>query len=148
MSAVAPSWDVDLTFPVGIKTVTVGDLVDKDPSALKADPAHRIVYSKIMAVPSTLVGDRISLVPANAYGQIRLGTFNVEVKPVITEINVPSIPRGITIPVPSQTMNLPTIATAMSSTTTVEVSSGSVGLTLKNNLPVDIAALERAHAQG
>jgi hypothetical protein len=138
---VAPSWDVDLTFPVGIKTVTVGDLVDKDPSALKADPAHRIVYSKIMAVPSTLVGDRISLMPANAYGQIRLGTFNVEVKPVITEINVPSIPRGITIPVPSQTMNLPTIATAMSSTTTVEVSSGSVGLTLKNNLPVDIAAL-------
>lgn len=138
---VAPSWDVDLTFPVGIKTVTVGDLVDKDPTALKADPAHRIVYSKIMAVPSTVVGDRISLMPANAYGQITLGTFSVEVKPVITEINVPSIPRGITIPVPPQTVSLPTIATAMSSTTTVEISSGTVGLTLKNNLPVDIVAL-------
>jgi hypothetical protein len=141
VTPVAPSWDVDLTFPVGSRTFTLGDMVDRDSTTLKADAAHRLVYTKTMTAPPTLVGDRIRITPSDAGGQIRLGTFAVQVQPVVTGINVPSIPRGLTVPVPSQTLNLPTVATDMASSGALDVRSGSVGLTIRNNLPVDIQSL-------
>ncbi len=141
VTPVPPSWDMDLTFPVGVKTVSVGDLITEDSTSLRADPANRLVFNVNAPAPSTRIGDCLSLRPSEAQSHVAIGAFTVEVKPMVTSINVPNIPPGQTAPVPSQTLAIPTVSAGSSTEGDVTFSSGTIGLSLKNNLPVTLTAV-------
>ena len=137
-SPVAPMWDVDLTVPITDRTLTLGEMIERDTSLIHVGSGNQLVFSQTATAPPTYVGDQISLSPSYGAAQLRLGPFNVTVNPVVAAVSVPGLLPGATMPVPSSSFAVPDIPGAMPSDASIRCASGTIGLTIRNNLPVEI----------
>ena len=138
LTPVAPTWDVNLTVPMANRTITLQEIVDKDPTLLKVGAGNQLVYSSSTPATPATVGDRISLVPASTSGSVKLGGFAVTAGPFVAPITIPGLPGGTSGPIPARQFNLPDISSAVSSTIYVKLISGRMRLTLQNNMPVPV----------
>jgi hypothetical protein len=134
----APKWDVDLTVPITDRTLTLGEMIDRDSSLIHVGAGNQLVFSKSVAAPPTFVGDQITWTPSAATGQLRLGAFSMKVDPVILSMNVPGLVPGATVPVPASSFVLPDVPNAMQDEATITCASGTIGMTIRNNLPVQL----------
>jgi hypothetical protein len=137
----APKWDVDLTVPIADRTLTLGEMIERDTSLIHVGAGNQLVFSQTVTAPPTFVGDQISLTPSYESADLHLGTFNVTVNPVTADMNVPGLPRGATMPIPASSFAVPDIPNAMPNEASIKCASGTIGLTIRNNLPVDIRGL-------
>ncbi len=137
---IAPTWDVDLTVPITDRTLTLGEMIERDTSLIHIGAGNQLVFSQTVAAPPTFVGDQISLTPSYGTAQLHLGTFNVTVDPVTANLSVPGLPPGATMPIPASSFAIPDVPNAMPGSASITCASGTIGLTIRNNLPVDITA--------
>ena len=138
LTPVAPKWAVDLALPVASRTVTVGEMLDRDTSMLQNGPGNQLVLSGSASVRPMFVGDQIAIAPKEVTTQIRLGTVSVFLKPITAPVNISALPAGVIAIVPPLSMNCPGIASNSSVGGTLSFRSGDISLTLRNNLPVAI----------
>ena len=136
--AVAPTWDVSLTFPISTKAFSLEDFVRKDSSSLRVDQSNRLVFCISQKTPCAAVGDRICITPETRVGNVQLGSFMVVFKPATINLTVPSLPVGQTQPFPSMSMIASGAQIATGITGSVTLKSGLAEFTLHNNLPVAI----------
>ncbi len=134
----APKWDVDLTVPITDRTLTLGEMIERDTSLIHVGAGNQLVFSKSVAAPPTFVGDQITWTPSAATGQLQLGAFSMKVDPVILSMNVPGLVPGATVPVPATSFVLPDVPNAMQDEATITCASGTIGMTIRNNLPVQL----------
>ncbi len=133
---VAPSWDVNLTIPVANRTYTLAEIVEKDTGMLKVGVGSQIIYSTSVSADPTFVGDVITLnIPPTAVN-LRLGAFHVTTPPISTPIGIPWLPQGMNVPVPDTTITLAEVRDTITSFERMVFESGTIALTLTNNLPV------------
>jgi hypothetical protein len=137
-SPVSPKWDVDLTVPIADRVLTLGEMIERDTSLIHEGAGNQLVFSQTATAPRAYVGDQISLTPSYGAAQLHLGTFSVTVDPVLADVRVPGLTPGATMPVPPSSFALPDIPTAMPSGSSIKCACGTIGLTIRNNLPVAI----------
>jgi len=135
---VAPQWDVDLTVPITDRTLTLGEMIERDTSLIHVGAGNQLVFSQSVSAPPTFVGDQISLTPSYGTAQLRLGPFNVTMDPVIANMSVPGLVPGSTMPIPPSAFTLPDVPDVIPHAASVRCKSGSIGMTIRNNLPVDV----------
>ncbi|RPH34440.1 hypothetical protein EHM92_07830, partial [bacterium] len=138
LTPMAPKWDVDLTVPIADRTLTLGEMIERDSSLVHVGAGNQLIFSQTVAAPPTYVGDQISMTPTYGTAQLRLGAFNVTVEPVVANMNIPGLLPGATMPIPASSFDVPDIPNAMPDEASIKCKSGTIGLTLHNNLPVDI----------
>jgi hypothetical protein len=135
---IAPKWDVDLTVPITDRTLTLGEMIDRDTSLIHEGAGNQLFFSKSFTTPPTMVGDQISLTPSYGTAELQLGVFAVAMDPMSISVTVPGLPPGATVPIPPTSFALPDIPNALPQEAAVKCASGTIGLTLRNNLPVTI----------
>jgi hypothetical protein len=140
MTPVAPTWDVNLTFPVASKNITLGDVLEKDSSSLSADAQNRLVFSSSMEATPVALGDQLAITPASSNAAIKLGTFLVDIAPVTMNMVPEGVTPGATTPVPPGDVFLPDQQASVISSGSVTFASGTISLTVQNNMPIDIVA--------
>lgn len=138
MTPKAPKWDVDLTVPITDRTLTLGEMIERDTSLVHVGAGNQLVFVKNVAAPPTFVGDQIALNPSYSSTVLRLGTFNVTMDPVAQSMNVPGLAPGTTMPIPASSFALPDIPDAFPDEAAIKCASGTIELTIRNNLPVQI----------
>ncbi len=142
LTPVPPSWDVNLTFPVAVKDVSMSDLIEKDSSTVTSDASHRIVFSSVVKATPVSIGDQLSFMPSAAKAFIQLGSFAVTLNPITESVSPQSITPGSNTPVPAGTLSFPSIQSATGLSGGVTFKSGTIGLTLKNNMPIVITPVQ------
>lgn len=141
LSPVLPTWDVTATFPVGTRTYTFGDLVAKDTSLLKAGTGSQVSFSTSARVAPTYVSDLLVLNPKDTTVQFAIGAFSVATQDQRQAIAIPWLPQGQTIPIRDTSFALADIQSTIGAFQSIVVKSGTMQLTLENNLPVALDVL-------
>jgi hypothetical protein len=136
LSPVLPTWDATATFPLGSRTYTLADLIAKDTTLLKIGTGSQITFSKSVQVAPTYVNDLLSLSPKDTSVQLQLGAFSVTSPDQRKPINISWLPQGQTVPVPDTTMNFADIQARINVFENITLKSGTISLTVENNLPV------------
>jgi hypothetical protein len=138
LTPVAPTWDVNLTVPMANRTITLQEIVDKDPTLLQAGTGNQLVYSSSSAATPATVGDKVSMVPANTAGSVKLGSFGVTAGPYVNPMTIPGLPGGTFGPITSQQFHLADVNNAVSSSISAKLSGGRIRLTIQNNMTIPI----------
>jgi hypothetical protein len=138
LTPVAPTWDVNLTVPVANRTITLQDMVDKDPTLLQAGAGNQLVYSSSTPATPATVGDKVSVVPASTSGSVKLGGFGVTAGPYVVPITIPGLPGGTSGPIAGQQFHLPDAANTVNNSISATLIAGQIRLTIQNNMPVPI----------
>jgi hypothetical protein len=141
LAPVMPTWDTQLTVPLGSRTYTLGELIAKDSALLKVGTGNQVVIAKSVQVKPTYVNDLLSISPKDTSVQIQLGAFTVTAADQRTPVDIPWLPKGFTIPVPDTTMSLSDVQSKIESFESMTVKSGTISLTLENKLPVAMNVL-------
>jgi hypothetical protein len=136
LSPVLPTWDATATFPLGTRTYTLADLVAKDTSLLKTGAGRQISFSKSASIAPTYVNDLLLLSPKDTSIQLKIGAFSVSSPDQRKPINISWLPQGQTVPVPDTTMTFADIQAKIDAFESIILKSGTITLTLENNLPV------------
>jgi hypothetical protein len=136
-----PTWDTNLTFPLGSRTYSLADLIAKDTSLLSAGTNNQILVSKSASIDPTYVKDLLSLSPRDTAVQMQVGAFAVVTQDRQTAIDIPWLPRGWSVPVPDTTMHLADVLSTLDAFQSITLKSGTVTLRIDNNLPVAMELL-------
>jgi hypothetical protein len=136
LSPVLPTWDATATFPLGTRIYTLGELIAKDTSLLKAGASNQITFAKSASLSPTTVQDRLTLSPKDTSVQMKLGAFTIVSPDKRTAISIPWLPQGQTVPVPETTMVFNDITAKLDAFDQITLKSGTISLRLENNLPV------------
>jgi hypothetical protein len=75
---VLPTWDVDLTVPILDKTFTLGELIKKDTTYLKAGAGNQIYYSTTEKLDATKIGDNLKISDISTSASTKLGNFEIK----------------------------------------------------------------------
>ncbi len=142
LTPVPPSWDVNLTFPVAVKDVTISDVIKDDTASIKSDASNRIVFSSVVSANPISIGDQLSIMPSSSSAHVALGSFAVSLTPMTASVNPPDIPPGTRSWIPPKTLSFPDVQSASGLTASVTFKSGTIGLTLKNNMPIAITPVQ------
>jgi hypothetical protein len=138
LEPVMPSWDVSLVAPVGIKTYTLGEIAERDPSLLQTVPGSTQLYLKtsVQAAP-TFVGDRVTMDPISADYHAELGALSVTSGSMRLNVQIPGfIPGSNTIVPLVPATDVPAVTGELPHVRVMAVESGSVELRLWNRMPV------------
>jgi len=138
LTPVPPSWDVNLTFPIAVKDVTLSDVIQKDSTSVRADASNRIVFSSIVQATPFSLADQLSIMPSASNAHVELGSFAVALAPMVADINPPAFPPGSTINVPPGTFQASDMQSSTGTSGSVTFKSGTVALSFKNNMPITI----------
>ncbi len=133
-----PSWDVNLTLPLAHRNYTLLELVQKDTSLLQVGTGGQIIYSMSATAPPTYIGDLVSIDPPDTTARVKFGTFVVTTPPLQTGLQIPWLPGGVTTPVPDTTLVFSDLIYNIPTFQTVTFESGTITLTLQNNMPVPL----------
>ena len=135
---IAPQWDVGLTAPISVKSYTLEDLVRKDTTILRIDAGGQVVYHTVVQAGPTIVGNVFSLNPLNATARAQLGALSIgSVGPLAFPVVLPGAIAGQQLP-PMSRVSLSPLTLTFSQFLELTVRSGSVTLTIKNNLPTTV----------
>ncbi len=137
--AVAPTWDVQVNFPLINHPYTIDTLIRKDTSIIQRNPANGfLTYSYSHPTVYDSIGDKIKMKPQQpAPFGINIGSIPFSVNSLSLDISNPGIPSGFPIP----EGQLPSFSVAMDTMTQfdyLELDSGAVRLQVTNNLPLTI----------
>jgi len=138
LDPIAPSWDVNVTFPLVNRVYSLAEITSKDTSILRVGAGNQLMYSANVQSGSTYVGDLIKIDPINTSVNVALGTFAIAVPPLTVPIQIPFLPQGMTVTIPDTTVNLPDAQGSMGVFDRVTFRSGRIDFSLRNNLPVPI----------
>jgi len=141
LEPVAPSWDTNLSIPLANRRYTLSEIVEKDTSLLRTGVGGEVVYATMINAPPTFIGDLITISPIDTTVLVKFGAFNLATVPLYVPIDIPWLPRGSNIPIPDTTLIFADILDSISTFQRVIMESGSVSLTLDNNLPVAMDVL-------
>ena len=137
LTPVPPSWDVSLTFPVAVKDVSMSDLILNDSTTVKSDAANRIIFSSVVTANPVSIGDQLSITPTAANAHVELGSFVVNLNTMTVNLNT-GISPGIRSPIPPEILTIKDVQTTTGLSGSVTFKSGTMGLRLKNNMPIAI----------
>lgn len=137
--AVAPTWDVQVNFPLINHPYTIDTLIRKDTSIIQINPTNGfLTYSYSHPAVYDSIGDKIKMKPQQpAPFGITIGSIPFSVNNLSLDISNPGIPSGFPIP----EGQLPSFSVAMDTMTQfdyLELDSGAVRLQVTNNLPLTI----------
>ena len=136
LEPMAPTWDSNLSLPLLHRSYTLNELIRKDTNLLHVGPGGQIIYTTSTQVAPTYVGDLITLALKDTTVGVKFGAFAVTVPPIDIPIRFPWLPQGVTIPVPDTTVSVSAVRDTIGSFRSVTFRSGTITLTLRNNLPV------------
>lgn len=138
LEPVAPKWDAGLTLPVTNRIYTLADLVARDTNLLHARTDDLLYYDTRVEATPTSVGDRIRLNAFSLDDRVRLGSFGIGPVPELSlPLTLPGVVPGQPLP-PVSRLSLPPINLVISQFREVTLRTGTLGLRLKNNLPVPL----------
>jgi hypothetical protein len=137
--AVAPTWDMQVNFPLINHPYTIDTLIRKDTSIIQRDPANGfLAYSYSHPAVYDSIGDKIKMNPQQpAPFGINIGSIPFSVNNLSLNISNPGIPSGFPIPAGS----LPSFSVTMDTMTQfdyLDLDSGAVRLQITNNLAITI----------
>ncbi|MBI5474491.1 MAG: hypothetical protein HY961_19305 [Ignavibacteriae bacterium] len=135
LAPVAPTWDTHVTVPLINKLYTVSEIIAKDTALLKVG-GSQISISKGVDIKPTYVNDRVSLNPKDTSVQAKFGAFAINSPDMRLPISIPWLPQGYTIPIPDTTVGFADLSTSIAAFESVTLRSGTISLTVENNLPV------------
>ena len=141
LEPVAPSWDVNLTIPLANRFYSLLEIVRKDTSLLRVGAGQQITYSTSMVAAPTTVGDLITISPNDTSLQVNFGVFRVDAPPLVAPLDIPWLPQGSSVPVPDTTIVTPDVQDTITTFESIIFEDGTIDLTIENNLPVDIEAV-------
>ncbi len=141
LAPVVPTWDTNVTFPLGSRTYSLADLIAKQTNLLSVGANNQIVLSKSVDLRPTYVGDLLQLSPKDTAVHMEVGAFSVTMPARQTAIDIPWMPRGQVVPVPDTVMNLADQQSQLDGFQNITVKSGTISLRIDNNLPVAIDLL-------
>lgn len=136
LEPVAPSWDTNLSLPLVNRVYTLSEIVQKDTSLLHVGTGGQIIYSTSVQASPTYVGELITVALRDTSLRVKFGTFNVDVAPIDIPIPLPWLPQGATVPIPDTTVSVADLQDTIGTFQRVTFESGSISLTLQNNLPI------------
>lgn len=142
LEPVAPSWDVNLSVPLANRHYTLSEIVEKDTSLLRAGVGGEIIYTSSIETAPTFVGDVITIHPEDTTTLVQFGAFNVAAAPLYAPIDIPWLPPGSSIPIPDTTLGFADVLNTIPTFRKVVMESGTISLTLENNLPVAMEVLD------
>ncbi|MCZ6775379.1 MAG: hypothetical protein O7D34_02845, partial [Ignavibacteria bacterium] len=103
---------------------------------LRVGSGNQIIYSTSVAASPTFVGDLIILSPNDTTVHVNLGAFQLNALSTTIPIQLPWLLQGSTVPIPDTTVNVADVSDTISTFQSVSFESGSISLTIENNLPV------------
>lgn len=138
LEPVAPTWDTDLTVPVGNRTYSLSDLVEKDTSMLGyASGGSLLIFKTSMQAKPTYVGDLVKISPINASTNISLGSFAIAPFTLVMPVPVPGLATGMPLP-PLSGLSVNPVTGTIASFYGVTLRSGTLQFKIHNNLPATI----------
>ena len=135
LKPVAPTWDVDLTFPLASRTYTVADLIAKDPSVLHVGTGSQVSYSTSVTAPRDSVADAITLGPQASTRSLKLGVFDVTPDLCTNALVLSSLPALTTMPIPDTVVAFSDQLFTIDTFVDARFESGTVVLKFDNKLP-------------
>ena len=141
LEPVAPSWDTNLSIPLANRQYTLSQIVEKDTSLLRVGVGGEITYATTITAPPTFIGDLITISPNDTTVDVKLGAFVVASPPLFAPIQIPWLPQGSSVPIPDTTVTFADIPHTIPTFQRVTMESGTMSLTLQNNLPVPMDVL-------
>lgn len=135
---VAPKWDVGITAPITVKTYTIEDVVKKDTSMLRVGGGSQVLYHTVARATPTTAGAIFSLSPIITNTRAKLGSLSIGViAPIVLPLTIPGATTGQPLPAVSR-LSLPPASITFTQFQRITVKSGTVTLTLRNNLPIPV----------
>jgi hypothetical protein len=135
---VAPRWEVALTAPITVKRYTLEDLVAKDTSALEIGAGGQVVFHSRAQTPPSALGNIFSLAPFDTTAHPTLGPLSIgALSPISLPLSIPGATAGDSLP-PLTRFSLPPITVSTTQFEVAQVKSGTVTLSLRNDLPVPL----------
>lgn len=141
LAPVAPTTDVQLSIPLFDRTRTVFDFSTKDTNALKRSSDGGYFFETTESSPPVGI-DTLKVTPRSSAQQVSLGKFGVDALPMQTfsfQAGFPdaTVPNGV--PFPASSFRVDSLSLNISSQFDyVAIDTGSLTLTLTNNLPLNI----------
>lgn len=114
------------------------DIVRRDSSFLRIGAGNQLSYVTSTDIQPTEVGNIMTLASRDTVAHLHLGVFAVTAEPIVAAIDIPWLPQGFDVPVPDTTITVPNIERTIQSFVSVTFQSGTMALTLDNNLPVPV----------
>jgi len=138
LEPILPTWDTDLTFPVINRFYTLGEFAEENPSEIGVLPGEtRLVYYTSAATEPVFVNDLLRLDPVNANVSVGLGSFGLAPVTMQLPISLPGVTTGLPLP-PLNSIPVPTTGVSVAEFQEVRLESGTLRVTLRNNLPATI----------
>ncbi len=151
LEPVAPSWDVNLTVPLANRFYTLSEIVQKDTSMLRVGVGQQIIYSTTVSTSPLADSNFISINPKDTTLHIKFGVFRVVSPPIVRPIQLPWVPQGVSVPIPDTSFSVADLTDSIPTFQSVTFESGTMSLSIQNNLPVPIDIISPIHmvdAQG
>ncbi len=142
LKPVGPTWDVDLTLPLANRQFSVSDLIGKDPSVLKVGAGNILVYSTSQSGDPDSVRNQITLNPSPSTRYVKFGVFDMTPEVCPAFLSDPALPPGSASSIPDAILTFPVIEDTMRTFVTARLQSGTVSLTLVNNLSTQVEVLD------
>jgi hypothetical protein len=136
LEPVVPRWDVNLTIPLVNRTYTLAEVVRKNPGILQVGVGNEIIYASSPQLVPTIAGNVISIAPPDTAVRVKFGKFSVSAAPLTIPMSLSWLPPGVTIPVPDTTVDISDLRDSIATFQSVTFASGTMSLTLINNLPL------------
>jgi hypothetical protein len=138
LEPVLPSWDVNLTLPFANRSYTLSEIVRRDTSILRAGVGGLITYSLSEPLRPTYLREMMTFTPRDTTRYVKFGVFNVYSPDRVVPIEILWLPPGSYIPIPDTTIDLGDLRDTIPTFQSVTFDSGTISLTIRNNLPVPI----------
>ena len=138
LGPVLPSWDVNLTLPFANRSYTLSEIVRRDTSILHTGVGGQITYSFSQALRPTYLRELMTFSPRDTSRYVKFGAFNVYSPDRDVPINIVWLPPGAYIPIPDTTIDIGDVRDTVPTFESVSFDSGTISLTIRNNLPVPI----------
>jgi hypothetical protein len=138
LEPILPTWDTQLTFPVINRFYTLDEFAEENPSELGVLPGEtRLVFNTSATTEPVFVNDLLRLDPINANASVGLGSFDLAPVTMQLPITIPGVTTGLPLP-PLSSTAVPSVGVSQAEFQEVSLESGTLRVTLRNNLPATI----------
>ncbi len=138
LEPILPTWDTDLTFPVINRFYALGEFAEENPPELDVLPGEtRLVYTTSATTEPVFVNDLLRLDPVNTVVSVGLGSFELAPVTVQLPLSLPGVTTGMPLP-PLSSTAVPATGVSLAEFQEVSLESGTLRVTLRNNLPATI----------